>query len=37
MLAADVSAWTDLDPRGVTCGEDSDAQVSKELSKSQIS
>jgi len=37
MLFVGVSAWTGLDPRGVTCGEDSNAQVSKELSESQIS
>jgi len=28
MLSAGVSAWTDLDPGGGTCGGDSDAQVS---------
>jgi len=28
VLSASVSAWTDLDPGGVTCGGDSDAQVS---------
>jgi len=33
MLSAGVSLWTGLDPRGVTCGEDSDAQVSKEFSE----
>jgi len=31
MLFTSTSAWTGLDPRGVTCGEDSDAQVSKGL------
>jgi len=33
----DISVWTGLDPRGVTCERDSDAQVSQELSESQIS
>jgi len=33
MLSASVSAWTGLDPRGVTCEENSDAQVSKEFSE----
>jgi len=33
MLFVGVSASTGLDPRGVTCGEDSDAQVSKEFLK----
>jgi len=37
MSSVGISAWTGLDPRGVTCERDSDAQVSKELSKSQIS
>jgi len=37
MSSAGVSAWTGLDPIGVTCGEDSDAQVSKEFLESQIS
>jgi len=32
MLYAGVSAGTVLNPRGVTCGEDSDAQASKEFS-----
>ena len=37
MLSVGISVWTGLDSRGVTCGEDSDAQVSKELLESQIS
>jgi len=37
MSSVGISVWTDLDPRGVTCGRDSDAQVSKELLESQIS
>jgi len=36
ILSVGISVWTGLDLRGVTCGEDSDAQVSKELSESQI-
>jgi len=37
MLSADVSASTGLDPREVTCGEDSNAQVRKEfLRKSNL-
>jgi len=37
MLSVGMSVWTGLDPRGVTCGEDFDAQASKELLESQIS
>jgi len=37
MSSLGISVWTSLDLRGVTCERDSDAQVSKELSKSQIS
>jgi len=33
MLFAGILAWTGLNPRGVTCGEDFDAQVSKEFSE----
>jgi len=33
MLYVDVSTSTGLDPRGVTCGEDSNTQVSKEFLK----
>jgi len=29
MSSVDISVWTGLDLRGVTCGRDSDAQVSK--------
>jgi len=37
MPSVGISVWTSLNPRGVTCGRDSDAQVSKKLSESQIS
>jgi len=34
MLSVGISIWTDLNLRGVTCGEDSDDQVNKKLSES---
>jgi len=37
MLSVDISVWTSLDPRGVTCREDSNAQVGKRtLRKSNL-
>jgi len=37
MPSVGISVWTGLDPRRVSCGRDSDAQVSQEISESQIS
>jgi len=33
MPSAGITTWTGLDPRGVTCGEDSNAQVSQTILK----